>query len=144
MTSQWYPSLLYSSIGDITSVSSIIFLDLISCKKTFFQLSSVRRTVVTPRGGGGHGGHGPPKLLVNFPIKLRCYVEKCNIWHRCAGSSIRWFTVVTMSHDYSLQQWIHCPPQTKILATPLVTPHYLDSVLIYSGLLHQKERYTIW
>ena len=25
--------------------------------------------------GGGHGGHGPPKLLVvNFPINLRCYV----------------------------------------------------------------------
>ena len=27
------------------------------------------------RGGGGHGGHGPPKLLVvNFPINLLCYV----------------------------------------------------------------------
>ena len=25
-------------------------------------------------GGGGHGGHAPPKLLVNFRINLRCYV----------------------------------------------------------------------
>ena len=25
-------------------------------------------------GGRGHRGHAPPKLLVNFPINLRCYV----------------------------------------------------------------------
>ena len=44
----------------------------------------------TGRGGGGggargHGGRPPPKLVVNFPINLRCYVllgfraKKCNI-----------------------------------------------------------------
>ena len=38
----------------------------------------VRASVCASSGvarGGGHGGHGPPKLLVvNFPINLRCYV----------------------------------------------------------------------